>query len=116
MDEPNALTDTETKYLFRVIHELKLQRRDIIYNISPYKPYKEIFYICDDVTVFRDEPFIEMVRYKLEIDQYLHLDNSLGEIHLKVDNLCGLSVNDVSFVLRKGDILGISGLMGGRAH
>lgn len=64
MDESNALTDTETKYLFRVIHELKLQRRDIIYNISPYK---EIFYICDDVTVFRDEPFIEMVRYKLEI-------------------------------------------------
>ncbi|WP_430739102.1 substrate-binding domain-containing protein [Salmonella enterica] len=52
-----------------------------------------------------------MVGRKLE-DQYPHLDNAPGEIRLKVDNLCGPGVNDVSFVLRKGEILGISGLMG----
>lgn len=124
MDEPtDALTDTETDSLFRVIRELKSQGRGIVY-IS--HRMKEIFEICDDVTVFRDGQFIAerevatltedsliemMVGRKLE-DQYPHLDNAPGEIRLKVDNLCGPGVNDVSFVLRKGEILGISGLMG----
>lgn len=50
MDEPtDALTDTETESLFRVIRELKLQGRGIVY-IS--HRMKEIFEICDDVTVF----------------------------------------------------------------
>lgn len=87
---------------------------------------KEIFEICDDVTVFRDGQFIAerevasltedsliemMVGRKLE-DQYPHLDKAPGDIRLKVDNLCGPGVNDVSFTLRKGEILGVSGLMG----
>ena len=51
MDEPtDALTDTETESLFRVIRELKSQGRGIVY-IS--HRMKEIFEICDDVTVFR---------------------------------------------------------------
>lgn len=101
MDEPtDALTDTETDSLFRVIRELKSQGRGIVY-IS--HRMKEIFEICDDVTVFRDGQFIAerevatltedsliemMVGRKLE-DQYPHLDNAPGEIRLKVDNLCG---------------------------
>ena len=106
MDEPtDALTDTETESLFRVIRELKSQGRGIVY-IS--HRMKEIFEICDDVTVFRDEM---MVGRKLE-DQYPHLDKAPGDIRLKVDNLCGPGVNDVSFTLRKGEILGVSGLMG----
>lgn len=124
MDEPtDALTDTETESLFRVIRELKLQGRGIVY-IS--HRMKEIFEICDDVTVFRDGQFIAerevasltedsliemMVGRKLE-DQYPHLDKAPGDIRLKVDNLCGPGVNDVSFTLRKGEILGVSGLMG----
>ena len=52
-----------------------------------------------------------MVGRKLE-DQYPHLDKAPGDIRLKVDNLCGPGVNDVSFTLRKGEILGVSGLMG----
>ena len=87
---------------------------------------KEIFEICDDVTVFRDGQFIAerevatltedtliemMVGRKLE-DQYPHLEKAPGEIRLKVDNLCGPGVNDVSFTLRKGEILGVAGLMG----
>ena len=56
MDEPtDALTDTETESLFRVIRELKSQGRGIVY-IS--HRMKEIFEICDDVTVFRDGQFI----------------------------------------------------------
>lgn len=120
MDEPtDALTDTETESLFRVIRELKSQGRGIVY-IS--HRMKEIFEICDDVTVFRDGQFIAerqvatltedtliemMVGRKLE-DQYPHLDKAPGEIRLKVDNLCGPGVNDVTFTLRQGEILGMS--------
>lgn len=124
MDEPtDALTDTETLSLFHVINELKAQGCGIVY-IS--HRMKEIFEICDDVTVFRDGQFIAeravsdlseeqliemMVGRKLE-DQYPHLEQSPGEIRLQVEKLCGSGVEDVSFTLRKGEILGISGLMG----
>ncbi len=124
MDEPtDALTDTETESLFRAIRELKAQGCGIVY-IS--HRMKEIFEICDDVTVMRDGQFIAerevsslteetliemMVGRKLE-DQYPHLDKAPGEIRLKVDNLSGPGVNGVSFTLRQGEILGVSGLMG----
>ncbi|WP_323116761.1 ATP-binding cassette domain-containing protein, partial [Klebsiella variicola] len=56
MDEPtDALTDTETESLFSVIRELREQGCGIVY-IS--HRLKEIFEICDDVTVFRDGQFI----------------------------------------------------------
>ena len=124
MDEPtDALTDTETLSLFRVINELKAQGCGIVY-IS--HRMKEIFEICDDVTVFRDGQFIAeravndlseerliemMVGRKLE-DQYPRLDQQPGEIRLQVENLSGPGVDNVSFTLRKGEILGVSGLMG----
>ncbi|KGT87099.1 sugar ABC transporter ATP-binding protein [Erwinia typographi] len=124
MDEPtDALTDTETASLFRVIRELKAQGCGIVY-IS--HRMKEIFEICDDVTIFRDGQFIAeravdsldedsliemMVGRKLE-EQYPRLDKAPGEVRLKVDHLTGPGVNDVSFTLRKGEILGVAGLMG----
>ncbi|KAF6660868.1 ribose ABC transporter ATP-binding protein RbsA [Pantoea sp. EKM101V] len=124
MDEPtDALTDTETLSLFRVINELKAQGCGIVY-IS--HRMKEIFEICDDVTVFRDGQFIAerpvsalteesliemMVGRKLE-DQYPRLDQAPGDVRLKVENVSGPGVDKVSFSLRKGEILGISGLMG----
>lgn len=56
MDEPtDALTDTETESLFSVIRELRDQGCGIVY-IS--HRLKEIFEICDDVTVLRDGQFI----------------------------------------------------------
>ena len=56
MDEPtDALTDTETEALFSVIRELRAEGRGIVY-IS--HRLKEIFEICDDVTVLRDGQFI----------------------------------------------------------
>ncbi|CDW55151.1 ABC tran domain containing protein [Trichuris trichiura] len=108
MDEPtDALTDTETESLFRVIRELKSQGRGIVY-IS--HRMKEIFEICDDVTVFRDGQFIaEREVASLTEDSLIEM---MVDIRLKVDNLCGPGVNDVSFTLRKGEILGVSGLMG----
>ncbi|MBP2169046.1 ribose transport system ATP-binding protein [Erwinia toletana] len=124
MDEPtDALTDTETVSLFRVINELKAQGCGIVY-IS--HRMKEIFEICDDVTVFRDGQFIAertveslseesliemMVGRKLE-EQYPRLDKAPGEVRLKVENLSGPGVDSISFTLRKGEILGVAGLMG----
>lgn len=124
MDEPtDALTDTETASLFRVIEELKAQGRGIVY-IS--HRLKEIFEICDDVTVFRDGQFIGekpvkeleeetliemMVGRKLE-EQYPRIEVSVGNVRLQVENLSGPGVYNASFSLRSGEILGVSGLMG----
>ncbi|AKA38721.1 ribose ABC transporter ATP-binding protein RbsA [Yersinia ruckeri] len=124
MDEPtDALTDTETASLFNVIRELKAEGRGIVY-IS--HRLKEIFEICDDVTVFRDGQFIGekpvselqedtliemMVGRKLE-EQYPRLNLPLGDVRLQVKQLCGPGVHDVSFSLRAGEILGVAGLMG----
>ncbi|MEI7235158.1 ribose ABC transporter ATP-binding protein RbsA [Pectobacterium carotovorum] len=124
MDEPtDALTDTETASLFSVIKELQSQGCGIVY-IS--HRLKEIFEICDDITVFRDGQFIGerpvsdleedtliemMVGRKLE-DQYPRSNKVPGEVRLKVQNLSGPGVELVSFTVRKGEILGVAGLMG----
>lgn len=124
MDEPtDALTDTETASLFSVIKELQAHGCGIVY-IS--HRLKEIFEICDDVTVFRDGQFIGeravselqedsliemMVGRKLE-DQYPRLNQAPGDVRLQVSELSGPGVNNVSFTLRKGEILGVAGLMG----
>ncbi|GKW17340.1 ribose ABC transporter ATP-binding protein RbsA [Pectobacterium actinidiae] len=124
MDEPtDALTDTETASLFSVIKELQSQGCGIVY-IS--HRLKEIFEICDDITVFRDGQFIGerpvsdlqedtliemMVGRKLE-DQYPRSSKVPGEIRLKVQNLSGPGVDSVNFTVRKGEILGVAGLMG----
>lgn len=124
MDEPtDALTDTETEALFNVIRELKAEKRGIVY-IS--HRIKEIFEICDDVTVLRDGQFIgevavaeltedrliEMMVGRRLDEQYPHVDVPEGEVRLEVNQLSGSGVHNVSFTLRVGEILGISGLMG----
>ena len=124
MDEPtDALTDTETESLFKVIRELRAQGCGIVY-IS--HRLKEIFEICDDITVLRDGKFIGecqvsdtnedgliemMVGRKLE-EQYPRIAATHGETCLEVIGLTGSGVQDVSFTLKRGEILGISGLMG----
>lgn len=124
MDEPtDALTDTETASLFEVINKLKKQNCGVVY-IS--HRLKEIFDICDDATVLRDGQFVGekpvneldedtliemMVGRKLQ-EQYPRITKERGEISLEVKKLKGLGVNDVSFKLHEGEILGISGLMG----
>ena len=124
MDEPtDALTDTESESLFAVIEELRQEGCGIVY-IS--HRLKEIFQMCDDITVLRDGKFINqctvaetnedlliemMVGRKLE-EQYPRINAVHGTTCLEVKNLTGSGVNDVSFTLDRGEILGISGLMG----
>nr|WP_321512811.1 ribose ABC transporter ATP-binding protein RbsA [uncultured Pseudodesulfovibrio sp.] len=124
MDEPtDTLTDTETKALFSVIRELRESGHGVVY-IS--HRLKEIFEICDDVTVLRDGKFIGespvaditedgliemMVGRRLE-EQYPRVDVELGAVSLEVKDLTGPRLEGLSFSVREGEILGISGLMG----
>lgn len=124
MDEPtDALTDQETQKLFDIIGHLKADGKSIVY-IS--HRLKEIFEICDDVTIIRDGQFVSekpvsdidedhmielMVGRKLE-DQYPFLSETPGETVLKIDHVSNAYLNDVSFDLKKGEILGVAGLMG----
>lgn len=124
MDEPtDALTEQETESLFKVIAQLKSNGKSIVY-IS--HRLKEIFEICDDVTIIRDGQFISekpvtdisedeliemMVGRKLE-EQFPYQKEELGENILSVKNINNEFINDVSFELKKGEILGVAGLMG----
>lgn len=124
MDEPTgALTVGETEKLFEVIRDLRAQGHSIVY-IS--HRLNEIFEICDDVTVLRDGRFIDekpvteldedtiiemMVGRKLE-DQYPRVSCGLGETVLEVKGLTNRFVQDASFRVKRGEIVGIAGLMG----
>ncbi|MGF1687250.1 ribose ABC transporter ATP-binding protein RbsA [Photobacterium japonica] len=124
MDEPtDALTDTETESLFCVINELRDEGTGIVY-IS--HRLKEIFTICDDITVLRDGKFIgqravtdidedsmiEMMVGRRLDEQYPRIAAKHGTTCLEVKDLSGTGVHNVSFTLDRGEILGISGLMG----
>lgn len=124
MDEPtDALTDTETEALFNVIRELKQQNCGIVY-IS--HRLEEIFKICDKVTVLRDGKFINqadvalidedaliemMVGRRLD-EQYPRIERGFSTVKLEVKNLTNKYIDNISFNLHKGEILGVSGLMG----
>ena len=125
MDEPSAtLTLQEVEGLFAVIRELQAQGLGIIY-IS--HRLEEIFEIADTVTVIRDGQYVDncavnqvdrdtliewMVGRKLE-NEFPHRDVQLGEVRLQVQNVSRDDVvRDVSFSVRGGEILGITGLVG----
>ncbi|MGL6100060.1 MAG: ribose ABC transporter ATP-binding protein RbsA [Fusobacteriaceae bacterium] len=124
MDEPtDALTDRETESLFKVIRTLTNEGKGIVY-IS--HRLKEIPEICDDVTIMRDGKFIVEAEVK-NIDENFIIENMVGrtlteqfprvevekgEEVLKIDNITNDYADKVSFSLRKGEILGVAGLMG----
>ncbi|VWL85032.1 sugar ABC transporter ATP-binding protein [Oceanivirga miroungae] len=124
MDEPtDALTDKEIVKLFNVILELKKQGKGIVY-IS--HRLKEIFEICDDVTIFRDGKYIceekvanidekKLIEYMVgrKIEDYFPYEKvEKGKTVLEVYNLTNKYIKNVSFELKKGEVLGISGLVG----
>lgn len=125
MDEPtSAITEKEVEQLFGMIHSLKKKGVTIIY-IS--HKMDEIFKICDDITVFRDGQYIdskparELTQDSLiqmmvgrEIKQVFHKEETeITDVALAVNNISKAGkFNDISFEVRKGEILGIAGLMG----
>lgn len=127
MDEPSAsLSDREVDKLLEIVKDLKEQGIGIIY-IS--HRLEEIFRIADRVSVLRDgelvgtrdigeltkESMIElMVGRKLE-KEFPSRDVEVGEVRLAADDLRrGNIVRGVSLQVRKGEVVGLTGLVGSR--
>lgn len=126
MDEPSAtLTSKELEKFFNIIRKLKEHSISIIY-IS--HKLDEVFELCDTITVLRDGKVIDskavdlytkddiikkMVGRTVEQEFPARTVNEFGDEVLKVNNLCVKNkIYDVSFSLKKGEILGIAGLVG----
>lgn len=125
MDEPTAaLTQSETLVLFDVIRSLKKQGISIVY-IS--HRMEEIFELCDRISVLRDGTYIgtknipetnmnEIVKMMIgrEIgERYPVRHCKIGDTVLKVKDLTSSGVfHNVSFEVKAGEVLGVSGLMG----
>ena len=125
MDEPTAaLTPKEVERLFRIIADLKTRGIGIIY-IS--HRLDEIFETADTVTVLRDGQHVaDQLRQNLTRQQLIslmvgrsiaqefpRLPHDVGNVRLQVQRLNrGSAVRDVSFDGRRGEILGITGLVG----
>jgi ribose transport system ATP-binding protein len=125
MDEPtSALTNREVDELNRIIHELKKRGVGIVYITHRLE---ELAPIADRVTILRDGRFVATRDFAdISIDEIIslmvgreitekfpHVQCPVGDVVLKVEHLnAGHMVRDVSFDLRKGEILGFAGLMG----
>ncbi len=126
MDEPTAaISDREVEILFGHIRRLKEQGVAIIY-IS--HRMDEIFSICDRVTVYRDGQYIgcgetkdlnenqliKMMVGREIVDVFPKTEAEIGEIVFEAKNIVRADnkVKNVSISLRKGEILGIGGLVG----
>lgn len=127
LDEPTAsLTNKEIDELFKIVKQLQKQGKSVIY-IS--HRLDEIFEICDRVTVFRDGKYIDTVNVS-EVDkpslvrmmvgrdignENYHTDKPVEkETILEVKDLTGSNdrFNNISFSLKRGEILGLAGLVG----
>jgi ABC-type sugar transport system ATPase subunit len=132
MDEPtSALTESEVARLYRVIERLRDRGVTILY-IS--HKMDEIFHLSDRITVLRDGRLVRtMRRSETNPREVTHLmvgreieavdfggQRAAGEALLRVENLSlpwpgharGYRLKDISLELRRGEILGIAGLMG----
>ena len=126
LDEPtSSLNDREVEHLFRIIEKLKSRGCGIIY-IS--HKMEEILRISDDITVMRDGQHIATERAAdMTMDKIIKLmvgreltnrfpekTNRVGDVSLRVEGLTAryANVKDVSFEVRRGEIVGIAGLGG----
>ncbi len=124
MDEPSAtLTLHELDNLFRLIRALKEQGVSVIYVSHRLE---EIFEICDRLTVLRDgeligtedvrsmnrERIIEMMVGRKITDEFPKKTFPPGNELLRVEGLSRGFVRDVSFLIRQGEIVGLTGLVG----
>lgn len=125
MDEPSSsLSDHEVQRLFAIIAELKDRGVTVIY-IS--HRLEEVFQIADEVTVLRDgqviatspiseidaDRLIAMMVGRELVDVFPKRTHRPGPVVLSVRNLARKgALRDVSFDLRRGEILGLAGLMG----
>ncbi len=126
MDEPTAaLTESEIDELFRIIRQLRSKGVGIVYISHRLEELKQI---SDRITVMRDGHYVDTVDAKaVTIDQIIGMmvgraiyesspevpEQPEQAVVLAVRGLNrGTAIRDVSFVLKKGEILGFAGLMG----
>ena len=125
MDEPTAaLTDREIQTLFETVRELKNKGISFVY-IS--HRMEEIFAICDRITILRDgqyagvrdipktsfDEIVAMMVGRELGERFPERQHCIGDTKLSVNNLCANHVfENVSFELRKGEVLVLAGLMG----
>jgi ABC-type sugar transport system ATPase subunit len=123
MDEPtSSLFDDAVERLFRLIADLKRQGVAIVYVSHRMD---EIFRICDRVTVLRDGAAVgtraisettpdELIRMMVgrDLERISRRDAVAGAVLLSVSHLSTKKLQNVSFDLRKGEVLGIAGLVG----
>lgn len=125
MDEPtSSLTDKEVEFLFSTIRNLKKKGVGIVY-IS--HRMSELFEISDRITVMRDgqyigtkvtkgtdkDELISMMVGRELTNYYTRTYNEPGETILEVKNLTRKGIlKDISFNIKKGEIMGVAGLMG----
>lgn len=126
-DEPtSSLSDNEVEVLFRIMNDLRKKGVTMVY-IS--HKMDEIKRIADDITIMRDGTYVgtwpaadmttdqiiaKMIGRELT-NVYPDKVNSPGDVIMEVKNLSSIhtkSFQDVSFTLRKGEILGFGGLVG----
>lgn len=129
MDEPtSSLSEKEVAHLFKIIAKLKERGCGIVY-IS--HKMDEIFKICDEITILRDGKWIDTVATadthmdelvakmvgRSLTQRFPHKENTPGEVILSVEGLSAQnqpSIQNVSFTLRQGEIVGIGGLVGAK--
>lgn len=125
MDEPTAaLTDREIETLFKVMDQLRQEGVAIIY-IS--HRMEEIFRMCNRITVLRDgqsigtkntnetnfEEIVKMMVGRELGERFPDRTADIGDTYFSVENLSLEGVfNNISFDVKKGEILGVAGLMG----
>lgn len=125
MDEPtSALTDVEINLLYKIIRDLSQKGVSIIF-IS--HKLEEIFEVCDRVSVFRDgqyiatrnssnlsmDELINMIVGRQVHNMFPKLETEIGDVVLEVKNYNQPGIfKNINFSVRKGEILGVSGLMG----
>jgi len=124
LDEPtSSLSETEVETLYRLIRELKARGVSILY-IS--HKLDEIFAIADRVQVMRDgksvgvhevkdvttDQLVELMVGREISDMYPKEGTEIGEIVFEAEHVACQLAKDVSFNVRKGEILGLFGLLG----
>lgn len=127
MDEPtSSLSEREVDHLFKIIKDLRSKGVAIIY-IS--HRISEIFQIADEVTVMRDgvkigtypasglngDKLINLMIGRVTTQRFPKVEVTPGDVCLRVEHLTSanpFSFKDISFDLRKSEILGIGGLVG----
>lgn len=126
MDEPtDALTEKETKNLFRVIHQLRDEGKSIVYITHRLEEVSEI---CDYATILRDgqligeykvpeisqDKIIELMVGRKLTEQYPRVECRKGKRILSVENLSNSYIKNITFDAYEGEIIGIAGLMGSK--